>query len=200
VAEALVISIKVDVEAVVQRFGKLASEKLVEAHSKGLSEGLDYAANEVVMAADPSVHSRTGTLLGSVVGRLDAKGAASGAVGVFDDSPAIRYAYLLTDEVKTILPVEAQALTIPLPANLTPAGDPIYKSVDALKAAFPAQVYRRGRAIGIGDDEEFQAYFALAGSVTVAGWNVLEPTVEQCRDEIAAAVQRQQDELVKATE
>jgi len=199
-ADGLELHIDVDAEAVIARFGELAGEKFEQALQRGMVEGLDYAASQVVMMADPAEHSRTGTLLNSVVGELDEPENLSGFVGVPTESPASKYAYLLTDEVKTITPVEAQALTIPIAANLTAAGAPTYPTVAALAEAFPGKVHRRGRAIGIEEAGVFEAYFGLAASVTVQGWDVLEPGVAAAYEEMVGAVQGRVDELTAKTD
>lgn len=192
--------IDVDVEAVVARFGELAGEKFDRALQAGMVEGLDYAASEVVQLANPAEHSRTGMLLNSVVGELDEPDNLKGFVGVPEDSPASKYAYLLTDEVKVITPVAARALTIPIGVNLTAAGVPTYPNVAALKEAFPGKVHRRGRAIGVESEAGvFAAYFGLASSVTVDGWNVLVPGVEAAHDDMVGAVQDSVDELTAKT-
>jgi len=198
---SLELHIDVDTDAVVARLGELASEQFDRALQRGMVEGLDYAASEVVQLANPAEHSRTGTLLNSIVGELDKPENLRGFVGVPEESPASKYAYLLTDEVKTITPVTAEALTIPVGANLTAAGVPTYPSVAALEEVFPGKVHRRGRAIGVETEAGvFEAYFGLAASVTVQGWDVLEPGVEAARDDMVRAVQDRVDELVVKTE
>jgi hypothetical protein len=195
------LKIDVDCDAAIARFGELAGVRFDEALQKGLAQALDIGASRVSLTAmEHGLQSRTGTLLNELRGVVDDLENLAGWIGIPEESPAIRYAYLLTDEVKTIFPVQARALTIPIAANLTSAGVARFPSVAALEKAFPDKVHRRGRAIGIGDDEDFQAYFVLAHQVTVSGVDALVPGVEAAEDEMTAAVQEAVNELTEATE
>lgn len=198
-AETLEISVKVDCDALVKRLGKLAGAEFDKALQSGLAEGLEYARSEVVMQAqERGLQSRTATLLGGrgVQWEMDPE-TLTGWVGVPPESPANAYAYLLTDVEKTITPVRGQYLTIPFGENIAGGrATPKFFTVAQLEAAFPGKVLRRGMALGVGEDDEFELYFVLARSVKVRGRNVLGPGVEAARDDMTAAIQERVDGLV----
>lgn len=195
------VQIDVDVAAVLRRLDAVSGEQLVDALSGGLAQALDETAGEVVLdARSKGIESRTGTLLSSVRGALDADGALRGNVGVPEDSPARRYAYLLTDQVETIRPITADALTIPLARNLTAAGVPRYPTVAALRAAFGDDVVRIGRAIGVVTGKSFDAYFGLVSEVVVQGVNALAPTVDEQQPEMGSTIARRVAALIEGTD
>lgn len=191
------VRVQVDADALMARLGEAAGERFRAALRSGLEEAIEIAAGETIVEADSKgIRSRTGTLLNTVAGRMDDGEALSGRVGVFSDSPAAKYAYLLGDEDVEIVPVNAKALTIPIEGNLTPAGVPRYPSVAALEAVFGNKVHRRGGVIGVGNDPDFIPYFALVSSVVVHGRNVLEPAAEKALPAMIDIVQEHVDLLL----
>jgi hypothetical protein len=194
---AVQLRVDVDAEALLAKLGVAAGPRLVAEMRAGLGEGLMLAAGEVqVEAGSKGIQSRTGNLLGTIAGKLDPGEQASGRVGVFDDSPAVKYAYLLGDEDKHILPVNAKALTIPIDGNLTGAGVATYANVAALKAVFGDKVHRHGGVIGVGNDPDFIPYFALVSDVWVHGRDVLEPGTEKAVPAMVETVQGRVDRLL----
>lgn len=191
-AEPLKVKVSVKADAVVRRFGALAGEKLDQALRSGLSTALDLGASGVVgKALERGVQSRSGTLLNEIRGRLEEGDEPGGFVGVPDESPARKYAGLLT--AGGIRPTTKKALTIPIAENLTGAGVARFASVAALEAAFPSGVVRVKRLLGVSIEGEFTPFFLL--SKHVRGRDALEPGLDEAQPEMVGAVQDSVDKL-----
>jgi len=90
--------------------------------SQGLGKGVKLAAGKVVRdyLSGQSLKRRTGSLARAIDGWLE--GDFEGVVGVKSNSTVGKYAWLLSDEEKTIRPKRAKFLAIPIGEGLTPAG------------------------------------------------------------------------------
>ncbi|MDX2197916.1 MAG: hypothetical protein SF069_02975 [Phycisphaerae bacterium] len=202
-AETVKLQVRVDVGAAALKLGEAAGPMLIAALQGGLLEGGQYAVGEAVMEArEKKIQSRTGSLLGSI-SSFDGAESESDLelkVGVPVESPASRYAYLLEEGVKTITPVKGQYLTIPIGANMTPAGVPRYSSPrdPELEEGFFLRVgqalyYGLSNAKGV-----FNPLFQLVRRSTVKGRNVLGPALERARPTMVEIVQERVDALLNA--
>lgn len=202
------LNITIDAGRATQRLGELADGLLADALARGLLAALDLGASAVTMAAqEAGIQQRTGALLRSIGFWPDPRNELAGYIGVPEESPAARYAYLLSDAVKAITPVRGEYLAIPVGAGLTPAGVPRYGSprdVDGLvfkpggeaPAAWAEGDIFHGLVAGVMTGQDFTPLFALVRGVTVQGFNVLEPAVQGAVPEMTAAVQREVDALL----
>mgnify|MGYP006912916076 CR=1 FL=1 len=180
--------------------GHLAEETLAAALARGLVAALQQAAGEVqLLASERGIQSRSGALLNSISGWPDGEGALSGRVGVSEDSPARKYAALLTKD--GIRPTTKKALTIPIGANLTGSGVARYATVADLEAAFPGQVFRPRNSDAIcvatrtrSGEQAVEAYFLLRQHVEGVG--ALEDGVEGSAAEMAALIQDEVDQVI----
>lgn len=200
------VTVTVESGALQARLGELAGPKLAEALSAGLALALMLAAGEVqITASEVGMQQRSGMLSDSILGWLTNDGALEGFVGVPGDSPAAKYAYLLTDAIKTIVPQGHPYLAIPVAANLTGAGVPRFSSPTQLPAGeFVAgqpvpidwggqRSTFEGLSYGIVKSETrtesidgrtrrrragYDPYFVLVHGVHVQGFDVLGPTLQ----------------------
>lgn len=186
------LNISVDTQQAAAKLGVLGGAALSGALATSLAAGAQDAGaalQEAVLEA--GLLGPTGSLAGTAGAWPDASDELGWYIGVPDDSPARRYAWLITGEVKTIVPKGHRYLAIPIGENLTGAGDARFSSPrDVVGLVF------RGRTAGIVTGDDYTPLFALVESVTIAGRNVLEPTVEQERTRITESVQQAVDELV----
>lgn len=203
------IRVEIDARAVLDRFGVLASQELDRALSAGLDEAGQYGLGQVVLeAASKGLQSRTGTLLNSIAWtHQEAK--LEGAVGVPSGTPAAKYAYLLTEESRTIVPEGHPYLAIPIGGARTAAGVATFSS--------PRQVagltFRRGEKVevhwgkggtlsgltaGIMAGEKYLPLFVLLGKTVVRGRDVIGPALDAARGTMTATVQERVDELIAA--
>lgn len=203
-AQAVRIKVEVDAAALLAKFGALAGDVLRKALRVGHAAALEDLASKVTLKArSKGLKQRTGQLLASIAFWQTAAGpdALVGYVGVPSDAPASRYAYLLTGQTKTIVPVNAKALTIPVGANLTGAGVARFRTVADLIAAFGDAVVFAGRNIGVrsgtGAKAKLDVYFKLAAQTTVKGRDVLDPAARESAPELAAIVQAEVDQAVR---
>ncbi|MHC4622226.1 MAG: hypothetical protein ACYTEQ_31210, partial [Planctomycetota bacterium] len=101
---------------------------VLEACSEGLAKGVELGAGRVVSdyLSGQALKRRTGQLARSVEGWME--GDFEGVVGVKSPSTVSKYAWLLGDEEKTIVPKQAKFLAIPIGEGLTPSGVPRFSS------------------------------------------------------------------------
>lgn len=194
---AAMVKVEVDASGAEAALGEIDAQTLDGVLRLGLAEALTYAADEVVMEGNAKRLQRTGTLLSSIRGVLDEGSLPRGVVGVAADSPAASYAWLLTDELRTIVPVNASALTIPIASNLTGSGVPRFPSVAALRAEHGDKVRRKGNVIGVIADGHFEAMFALVKSVSIDGRNVFEPALDRAVPEMVETIQDRVDRMIE---
>lgn len=205
--DAVQIRVSVDADAVRERFGDLAGQRLIDALAGGIVEAGEYGAGEVqLQARSRGIESRTGSLMQSIGSfGLNTDGDVSIMVGVPDDSPAAKYAYLLTDDTVTIEPVSGKWLMIPIGPNLTGAGVPRYGSPrDMPDGHFLRTKGRGGRDqlfYGITEyDGNFVAFFVGTKRVTVEGRDVIEPALDVALPVMTATVQDSLDALLAEDE
>lgn len=199
------IRISVDPSEAVNKLHSAAA-RIVLAIEAGFAEGLEDAASEMVtIATAAGVPKRTGTLLGSIMGHVD-DSRVSGWIGVDEGSVSKRgeksggatagqYAYLLTNQVKNIVPKGDKPLTFPAGVNFTGAGVPRFYTVAALIDEFGDDVVFGKRFIGVKVGKRkprIEIYFAKSWGVSVHGYGVMEPAAKAAgpiiRDRIVGAI------------
>ena len=211
--DAMTISVSVDAAGLEQlsaRLGTLAGDALRAALAAGLAEAGQYAAGEIVMRADEAgIKGRTGSLLPSI--STWSQRGADGLevfVGVPDESPAARYAYLLTDATVRIVPQGHPYLTIPIGDNLSGAGVG-QQGIgdipdDQLRFRRDVPVYVdwhggmvfQGLTAGTISGKHYHPLFALVRSVTIKGRNVFDPAIEASHETMVETVQARVDALL----
>lgn len=197
--------------ATIERLGELGVRPAVQ---RGLLKGAHLVAGDAKIAARDSFQTRTGGLNRGITAWAESE-AMTVAIGVHGNDPAIRYAWLLTDEEKTILPKGHPYLAIPL-SPLRTRGE----MSGAAKATTPRdfegffKVSKAGNLIFFGTGGEALAgatikswrkklqdngiipLFVLKPSVTVKGRDVLRRTVEANVGKAAEAVNEEVAKLV----
>jgi len=174
--------------ATCRRLGKLGPA-LARALSAGLESAAGIAAGNIArdyLSGSP-LKSRSGTLRRALTGWM--AGAHEAVVGIPDDSPAGRYAYLLSDEQVTIRPKRGKFLAIPIGENLTGSGVARFSSPRQRPDGFFVKTggrllfgYKRGKR------GKFRALFTLVKSVLVQGTGALYDGVEANLDEMTAVI------------
>jgi len=170
---------------------------VLAATDRGLQKGGQIAAGVVVRdyLSGQSLKRRSGALAREVTSWSEAP--LDTVVGVPENSPAQLYAWLLSDEEKTIRPKKAKALTIPIGENLTPTGSARYPTARAAESSgkelftIKSKVgnlllgYRRGTT-GRG---RFRPLFVLVKSVFIQGTGALYDGVMASVDDINDQIQ-----------
>jgi len=166
--------------------------------SKGLGKGVKLAAGRVVSEylTGQSLKRRTGNLARAVQGWMASD--LEGVVGVQSNAAVSKYAWLLGDESKTIVPKKAKFLTIPIGENLTGAGVPRFTSPRQVPDGFFVNTkghllfgYKKGKR------GKFRALFVLVKSVFVQGSGALYDGVTDSEDDIVSAMQTKIDKAIK---
>jgi len=170
---------------------------VIKACSKGLGKAVNLAAGNVKAnyLSGQSLFRRTGHLAASVAGWL--VGELDGIVGVPEPSVTDRYKWLLGDEEKTIVPVKARFLCIPIGENLTGAGVARFSSPRQKPEGF--FIHTHGRLLfgyKQGKKGKFRPLFALVKSVLVQGSGALADGVLDSIDDMTTAVQTEIDTAV----
>lgn len=170
---------------------------IIEACSQGLEKGTKIAAGNVVSdyLSGQSLKRRTGQLAREVDGWMD--GELEGVVGVKQNSTVDKYAWLLGDEEKTIVPKRAQFLAIPIGEGLTPAGVPRFSSPRQVPDGFFVKTGGRllfGRKRG--KRGKFRPLFTLVKSVFVQGSGALYDGVMDSLDDVTDSLQTEIDKKV----
>jgi hypothetical protein len=178
---------------VVKELGSMG-RAVIEACSEGLKKGVKLAAGNV--AADylsgQALKRRTGRLAAAVDGWMEDD--LDGVVGVRSGSMVAKYAWLLGDEQKTIVPKRAKFLAIPIGEGLTPAGVPRFSSPRQVPDGFFVKTkgrllfgYKRGKR------GKFRPLFTLVKSVLVQGSGALFDGVMDSLDDIAGEMEAETD-------
>ena len=164
---------------------------VLSAVSRGLDTGGKLAAGAVQRdyLSGQSLKRRTGTLAREVDSWMPGKLEA--IVGVPADSPAAHYAWLLSDEQKTILPTKGKYLTIPIGEGLTPSGVPRYSSPREVTDGFFIKSKKGQLLFGIkhGKRGRFRPLFVLVKSVFVQGTGALLDGVNDSIDKITGSIE-----------
>jgi len=169
---------------------------MTQACSVGLSKGVKIAAGHVVKnyLSGQAIKRRTGQLSRSVDGWMAR--SLEGVVGVIRDAATAKYAWLLGDERKTIRPVRAKFLTIPIGENLTSSGAARFSSPRQMPEGFFVRS-KKGLFFGYkrGKRGKFRPMFSLRKSVTITGSNALYDgvldSVDKISDSIEAEISKQ---------
>lgn len=171
-------------ERTIKKLGTMGREVLKAVHA-GLDEGAKDAAGYIVSnyLSGQALKRRTGNLAKAVDGWM--AGDLHAVIGVRSDSPVGKYAWLLTDEQKTIRPKNSKFLAIPIGENLTGAGVARFTSPRQVPNGFFVSTgnsllfgYKRGKR------GKFRALFTLKKSVFVQGSGALVDGVLDKVDDI----------------
>jgi len=175
-----------------------AGKDILAALTRGLKDGVEDAAANVQenYLTGQSLKSRTGTLRRSVTGWLQDE--STGAVGVAENAGASKYAWLLTDEQKTIRPKSGKFLTIPIGENLTGSGVPRWTSPRQRPDGFFVKSKAGKLLYGYknGKKGKFRPLFVLVTQVTVKGSGALYDGVFDSLDDITGSMQKEIDEVL----
>lgn len=170
---------------------------VLEACSAGLARGCKLAAGNVSenYLSGQQLNRRTGDLARAVDGWL--LKPLEGAVGVREDAAVAKYAWLLTDEERTITPKKGSALTIPIGEALTGRGVPKFESVRNAEIELGVKIFRLPgkNVLGYvrGKKGKFRPLFALVKSVFVQGSGALADGVLESVDDITESMQSEVD-------
>jgi len=163
---------------------------VLQAVSRELGKGAKFAAGNVKQnyLRGQSLKRRSGNLARAVDGWLASP--FDGVVGIQENAAVSKYAWLLSDEQKTIVPKKSKFLTIPIGENLTMAGVARYSSPREVPNGFFVQTggqllfgYKNGKK------GKFRALFVLVKSVLVQGSGALYEGVNECVDKITENIQ-----------
>ena len=162
----------------------------------GLQKAAKFAAGHVVKnyLSGQALKTRTGMLKKAVDGWPVSDTEA--IVGVRPHQGVNKYAWLLGDESRTIVPRNAKFLTIPIGENLTGAGVARFSSPRQVPGGF--FVKSHGRLLfgyKVGKKGKFRALFTLVKSVFVQGTGALADGVLESTDDMTGIIQ---DEVGKA--
>lgn len=194
-----------------------AGDEVWTALARGLLRAGEQAASAVTLAAsEAGLESRSGQLLSSITAWAEEESDDGPAVrvGVMPDTPAARYAYLLTDAVKAIAPLRGEYLAIPIGDNLTAAGVARYASprdvpggefargLDVMLrdgTSFGGLVFGvwRQRGLGRQREQDFTPLFALVRAAFVQGVDVLWPTLTRRAGDIREELEGELSQLAK---
>ena len=118
-------------------------------------------------------------------------------VGIQENAAVSKYAWLLTDEQKTITPKKSKFLAIPIGEGLTGSGVARYDSPRDVPNGFFVRTggqllfgYKNGKK------GKFRALFVLVKSVLVQGSGALYDGVNECVDKITENIQTKIDERI----
>ena len=179
--------------ALVKRFKKI-SPLIEKAVSDGLQRGLLDAAGDVseaIQSGTHGIHTRSGALAKSIHEYMDTTNRFFGFVGVGAAQGVEPYAWLLTDETKTIEPKTGKYLSIPAGANVTNAG--VGTNLFASPRDVPGGFFIKGKGkaellFGDSPGGQFRLLFALVPSVTITGSGVLWDVVKGDRPDIIKSI------------
>jgi len=172
---------------------------VVKACSEGLKKGVKLAAGKVASnyLSGQSLKRRSGRLAAAVDGWM--AGDLDGVVGVRSSSMVAKYAWLLGDEQKTIVPKRAKFLAIPIGEGVTPAGVPRFTSPRQVPDGFFVKTkgrllfgYKRGKR------GKFRPLFVLVKSVFVQGSGALYDGVMDSLDDIAGEMETEIEKKIGA--
>ena len=165
-------------------------QSVIQACSEGLKKGIKLAAGKVTSdyLSGQALKRRTGRLAAAVDGWM--AGDLDGVIGIRSGSLVSKYAWLLGDEQKTIVPKQAKFLVIPIGEGLTPAGVPRYSSPRQVPGGFFVKTksrllfgYKRGKR------GKFRPLFTLVKSVFVQGSGALYDGVMDSLDDITGQME-----------
>jgi len=162
----------------------------------GLHEGAEFTAAHIEenYLTGQALRARTGLLRASIMGGLIR--AFEAVVGVAPGSGVMDYAWLLTDEEKTIVPKRAKYLAIPIGENRTGAVAK-YGSPREVPGGFFVRTRTGALLFGVkrGKRGKFRPLFVLKKSVFVQGSGALPDGVMDKEDDIAGQIEKRIDEV-----
>lgn len=189
-----------DFQQTVNSLSRMGGDVL-QAASTELGKGVELAASNVQAnyLSGQALKVRSGLLRDNIKGWLASP--FDGVVGVREKAAVDKYAWLLTDEQKTIRPTGGrQCLTIPIGEALTMAGTPKYESAKDAEEELGVKLFRpRGTNVlgyKIGKKGKFRPLFALVKSVLVQGSGALYDGTNECVDKITENIQAKIDERI----
>ncbi|HOQ06045.1 MAG TPA: hypothetical protein PKY88_12625 [Anaerohalosphaeraceae bacterium] len=171
-----------------------SAQHLARAASGGLRRAAQETASYIAdhYLTGRVLRRRTGNLARALAGWMLSDLEA--AVGVRPFSGVDAYAWLLTDEVKTIRPRTARLLAVPIGENLTAAGVPRFRSPREVPNGFffrsAAGNLLFGYRLGKTERARIRPLFALVPEVTVFGSGALYDGVLDRVDAITDTVYR----------
>ena len=163
----------------------------------GLGKFVKFAAGHVIKdyLSGQVLKRRSGFLSKAVDGWMI--GNFEGVVGVQPNSAVAKYAWLLGDESKTIVPTKGKFLAIPIGENLTGAGVARFTSPRQVPNGFFIRVggrllfgYKNGKK------GKFRALFTLVTSVFVQGTGALADGVLEKTNDGIGMIQNEVDKVV----
>ena len=164
---------------------------VIEGTSAGLAKGVKLAASHVSknFLTGQALKRRTGNLARSIDGWMAQ--TLDGVVGIRDSAAVKKYAWMLTDEQKTITAKNAKALTIPIGEALTKSGVARFESVRQAAAELGVDIFRIKNVLGYkrGKKGKFRPLFVLVKSVFIQGSGALADGVMEKIDDITAEIQ-----------
>jgi hypothetical protein len=188
-------------QATVQRLGKMGAA-LIAAADKGMQAGGKITAGRISRdyLSGQALKRRTG-LLAKTVDTWPGENMLETVVCVPANSPVCKYAWLLSDETKTITPKRGKSLAIPAGEGLTPAGVARWSGPREASAQLGSDRtffirkngqllfgYKRGN---IGGKGKFRLLFVLTRSVMIQGTGALADGVLENLDTISAEMEHE---------
>jgi len=176
---------------------------VLDASSQGLREGVEHIAPNNIITnylSGQYLKRRTGMLARAVKGWMLAR--FEGVVGVREGSAVSKYAWLLGDEEKTIVPKRSDFLAIPIGEALTGAGAIKGKYSGGLRSITEGFFVNTGDQLlfgykrGSSKRSKFRALFVLVKSVFVQGTGALYDGVDTSLDHITRQMQSEIDKVV----
>jgi len=174
------------------QLGRMGAD-VITACDEGLEDGGRIVAANIVenYLSGQTLKRRTGNLARAVDAWLKQSGVLT--IGVHEDAAVNDYAWLLTDEKKTIRPKKGKFLAIPIAENLTGSGVARYNSPREVEGGFFIKSksgkllfgYQKGKT----KRAKFRPLFVLVKSVTIQGSGALPDGVMDKLDDIAAAIE-----------
>ncbi|MGH2271391.1 hypothetical protein ACQ9LF_06290 [Anaerohalosphaeraceae bacterium U12dextr] len=176
----------------------------------GLHRAVHHAAAQTARRhlSGQSLRRRTGSLARALTGWRIAKYQAM--VGIQDQSAVNAYAWLLGDEIKTIVPTQGKYLAIPIGQNLTKAGVARYDSPRSVPGGFFLKTKSGKLLFGIMDGAgnqsrirsktrktaRFVPLFVMKESVTIKGTGVLAKGVLESVSDMTQIIQEELETII----
>jgi hypothetical protein len=173
---------------------------IIAACSKGIEHGVTLMAHHIgsQYLSGQALKVRKGDLRRAVQGWM--AGELDGVVGAKSDSAVSKYAWLLGDEEKTIVPHKGKFLTIPVGEALTSTGaikDEYSHGLRAITKGF--FINSKGRLLfgyKVGKKGKFRVLFVLVKSVFIQGTGALYDGAMEKVDAVTEGIQSEIDKVV----
>lgn len=198
------VTVQVDVRTALASVDDATRERVLNALIGGLHQAGDETAPQVWLSArHKGMNQVTGQLGAAVTAWPVADDEFGIFIGVPPESPADKYAYLLTEEVKTIVPIKGEYLAIPVEFGRTGAGAARFSSPRQLAGGefvrgkmvdLPWGGVFTGLSFGLLSPAGYDPFFVMLKKVRVQGADVLEPTIVGAAPDMAETIQQRVDE------